>query len=72
MSDWLSYRLSDFLMFSPETYYRLLELYNEAVWPAQVAALAAGLLLLVLLRRPGAPSGSLVALLLAACWFWTA
>jgi hypothetical protein len=28
MSEWWSYRFSDLLMFSPETYYRLFELYN--------------------------------------------
>ena len=71
MSEWWSYRLSDFLMFSPETYYRLLEIYNESVWPAQIAALAAGVALLILLRRPGALSASLAALLLSAGWFWT-
>lgn len=72
MPDWLSYRLSDFLMFAPETYYRLFELYNESIWPAQIAALVAGLVLLILLRRPGALSGSLTALLLSIGWFWTA
>ena len=28
MSEWWTYRLSDFLLFSPRTYYRLFELYN--------------------------------------------
>ena len=72
MTEWWSYRLSDFLMFAPETYYRLFELYNHAVWPAQIAALAAGVVLLALLRRPGTRPASLAAMLLAACWFWTA
>ena len=34
MAVWLSYTLSDFLLFTPHTYYRLFELYNRAVWPA--------------------------------------
>ena len=73
MSEWWTYSLSDFLMFSPQTYYRLFELYNEAIWPAQIATLAAGIaLLLVLLRRTGALTGSVAALALSACWFWTA
>lgn len=72
MSDWWTYRLSDFLLFSPQTYYRLFELHNEAVWPAQIAAFAASLAVLALLRRPGAASARIVAGLLAAAWFWVA
>ena len=37
-SEWWTYSLSDLLLFSPRTYYRLFELYNEAVWPMHVAA----------------------------------
>jgi hypothetical protein len=36
MSEWWTYSLSDFLLFSPRTYYRLFELYNLAVWPWHV------------------------------------
>ena len=43
MSEWWTYRLYDFLLFTPRTYYRLFELYNAAVWPAQIAAIALGL-----------------------------
>ena len=43
MSEWWTYTLSDFLLFSPRTYYRLLELYNLATWPAQFAGGAIGL-----------------------------
>ena len=53
MSEWWTYSLSDFLLFSPRTYYRLFELYNAAIWPAQMLALALGLAILALLRRPG-------------------
>ena len=35
MSEWWTYSLSDFLLFSPRTYYRLFELYNLAIWPTQ-------------------------------------
>ncbi|RUA22758.1 hypothetical protein DSL92_03940 [Billgrantia gudaonensis] len=34
MSEWLSYRPQDFLMFSPRVYERLFVLHNEALWPA--------------------------------------
>jgi hypothetical protein len=68
MSEWRTYRLSDLLMFSPETYYRLFELYNAAIWPVQIIAFAAGLAILALLvwRLPWA--GRAVAALLAVAW----
>ena len=37
------------LLFSPRTYYRLIELYNLAVWPAQLAGIAIGFAILGLL-----------------------
>jgi hypothetical protein len=43
MSDWWTYRPSDFLMFAPHTYWRLFELHNEAWWPLQPLAVLAGL-----------------------------
>lgn len=42
MSEWWTYRPTDFLMFSPRIYWRLFESINLAFWPAQVLALAAG------------------------------
>lgn len=42
MSEWWTYSLQDFLLFSPRTYYRLFALYNEALWPAHVATVALG------------------------------
>ncbi len=72
MSEWWTYRLSNFLPFSPRTYYRLFELYNRAIWPAQVAAIAGGLAILLLLFRPAPRRSRLVAAILAACWLWVA
>lgn len=72
MTVWLSYSLSDFLLFTSHTYYRLFELYNRAVWPAHGAALALGLLLLVLFFRGDARRGRAIAAILAACWLWVA
>lgn len=73
MSDWWAFAPADLLMFSPGTYNRLFELTNEAVWPAQMLALAAGLaVLMLMLRGPheGEPKmrGRAVAALLAAVW----
>lgn len=72
MSVWLTYSLSDFLLFSPRTYYRLFELYNRAVWPAHLLAGALGITLLVLLLRGGAWRGRAIAAILTACWLWVA
>ena len=72
MSEWWTYRLSDFLLFSPRTYYRLFELYNEAIWPGHLVALAVGLAIAVMLRKPGPLRSRIVAALLAACWLWVA
>jgi hypothetical protein len=71
-SEWWTYSVSDLLLFSPGTYYRLFELYNEAVWPMHVAAAAIGLVILALLLVRPPVAGRIVALLLAACWTWIA
>jgi hypothetical protein len=72
MSDWWTYSLSDFLLFAPRTYYRLFELYNDDIWPAQIAALAAGAAIVALLDRSGARTSRLVAAILAASWLFVA
>ena len=72
MSEWWTYTLQDFLMFSPRTYFRMFELYNREIWPAQIAAILLGLALLALLRRPTAAGSRLVCAALSACWLWVA
>jgi hypothetical protein len=72
VSAWWTYTLSDFLLFAPRTYYRLFELYNREIWPAQIVALAAGAALVALTRLGGARPGRAVAAILAACWLWVA
>ena len=70
MSEWWTYRLSDFLMFSPATYWRLVERYNREAWPLHVLMLGAGMLLLWLaLARP---TNRVTPLVLAATWLWVA
>ncbi len=71
-SEWWTYSLRDFLLFSPRTYYRLFELYNAAIWPAQIAALALGLSVLTLLRRPSTTRARVIAAILSGCWLWIA
>jgi threonine/homoserine efflux transporter RhtA len=72
MSEWWTYRPSDFLLFAPRTYYRLFELYNIDIWPLQILALLAGAAILVLIRNRMASSGRIIGVLLAACWLWVA
>lgn len=69
MSEWWTYRLSDFLLFSPETYFRLFELHNDALWPWRIAAVVAGL---AMLAQTGKPLALLIAgaAWLAVAWVW--
>ena len=48
MSEWWTYRPVNFLLFSPRVYWRMFELHNAALWPLQVLALAAGLIIILL------------------------
>lgn len=72
MSEWWSYRPSDFLLFSARTYHRLFELYNAEAWPIQFVASVFGLALLFAALRGGPRSARAACMLLAACWLWVA
>jgi hypothetical protein len=72
MSEWWTYTLSDIQSFSVHSYYRLFELYNRAIWPAQILALALPIAILVLLRRAEARRARFITALLAVCWLWVA
>lgn len=72
MSEWWTYTLSDFLLFSPRTYYRLFELHNAEWWPAHFVAVAGGVAIVVLARRGGPAAGRAVAAMLAVAWAWVA
>lgn len=68
MSEWATYTLSDFLMFSARTYFRLIELYNLAVWPLHLLAAAMGIALVILAWR----GGRIAPVVLGLCWIWVA
>ncbi|GLK80884.1 DUF6064 family protein [Methylopila turkensis] len=51
MSEWWTYRPSDFLLFSPRVYERLIEAHNAALWPFQPVGVLLGLILLVAVWR---------------------
>lgn len=72
MSEWWTYRPSDFLMFAPRTYWRLFELQQEALWPAQPVLLVLALLFLASLWRR-LPAGLRAgAFGLGLAWAWIA
>lgn len=74
MSEWWSYGLSDLLMFSPRTWWRLVEQYHRSLWPVQWVGLAAGVAAVALALRASSYPGALrlLALLLALAWGWVA
>lgn len=71
MSEWWSYRPSDFLMFSPRIYWRLFEALNREAWPVALLATLAALawwLMAARGRADGLTSPRAMAVLLAAAW----
>lgn len=70
MSEWWTYGLSDFLMFSPEAYWRLVARHNAAWWPAQALGMVAGVGLLALARSGTAAAARAALLVLALAWAW--
>jgi hypothetical protein len=70
MSEWWKYTISDFLLFSPRTYYRMIERYNEAVWPGHLLALALGVIIIWPLRRQAPWQGRAISTILAVLWAW--
>ncbi len=51
MNGWQTYRLEDFIPFTPDIYWRLLERINETFWPLHILAVAIGLAALLLALR---------------------
>ncbi|HEV8610198.1 MAG TPA: DUF6064 family protein [Thermoanaerobaculia bacterium] len=72
MSEWWTYTLADIQSFSLQTWYRLFELYNRAIWPAHIAAVGAGVWIWFLLRRSDVRRGRVIAAILAGSWLWIA
>ncbi|APO79425.1 hypothetical protein AM571_PC01694 (plasmid) [Rhizobium etli 8C-3] len=68
MSEWWTYSLEDFLLFSPRVYWRMFELHNAMVCPLQALTLVCGLVMLALIVRRSPASRRFVALVLAILW----
>ncbi len=68
MSAWQSYSLADSMMFSKETYFRLFELHNRALWPVQLGVLVSAIAV-VMLAAPGRSwRGRTIAAIFAGFW----
>jgi len=73
MTEWWTYRLNSFLLFSARTYQRLIDHYNTDVWPLLLATLLCGIGLLLWLGRPHSPRRDRVVFIgLALAWWWVA
>ena len=73
MSEWWTYRPSDFLMFAPRLYWRLFESLNLAWWPLPVLLPIVGWAWLLHLRRRGREAAPRVqALVLGLLWLFVA
>ncbi len=72
MSEWWTYRPSDFLLFSARTYHRLFEIHNAALWPAQALAVALSAVLLWLAWRGGRGAARGAFAIVAFAWLCSA
>ncbi|MFX0546582.1 DUF6064 family protein [Roseovarius sp. S1116L3] len=68
MPDWLTYGLSDLLLFSERVYWRLFELENAALWPLPLLAPLALLAALAFHVRRAGIGARLICGLLALAW----
>jgi hypothetical protein len=72
MPEWWTYSPTDFVMFSASVYYRMVARYHQAVWPLQLATVAAGVWMLLTLRRPAGWAWRAALAVLAIVWVWVA
>ena len=73
MSEWWTYRLSDFLMFTGSTYFRLFELSNREWFPLQLVFAAAGVLTIYYVAHRNKPIVLAAgAILFGFVWIWVA
>lgn len=68
MDELFSYSLTDLLMFTPQTYARLFERYNQMLWPAHLPVAALSLWLIYVTRQPTPAQSRLISLLLSCSW----
>jgi len=72
MSEWWTYRLSSFLLFSQHTYLRLIERYNDDAWPLQLVAMATAIAIALAARSRRSWPSRAIPLALACLWLLVA
>jgi len=70
-TNWLSYSLSDFLMFGPEVFLRLFMRINQDIWPWQGIAVVMLVAIGALLVRGSVQARRGLLLLVAVAWLWS-
>ncbi len=70
MDAWWTYGIADLVLFTPDTYFRLFELYHRDWWPMQLVCMTMAVIMLLCLWLKPAWGGRIIALLLAASWAW--
>lgn len=70
MGELTSYRLSDFILFSDAAYYRQFQLYNDAIWPLHIVAIAFAFFVSFALWKRPAWAGWGIAVVLVVSWLW--
>ena len=70
MDEWWTYGIAELILFTPETYFRLFELYHREWWPMQLACLVMAVVILLCLWLKPTRGGRVIAILLAASWAW--
>ncbi len=71
MAEWLSYSISDLLLFSLPAYTGLFQLSNTTLWPVHLLTLALGLAIGALILKPGRTGDRIVWAVLGLVWIWS-
>ncbi len=59
------------LPFTKDVFFRLLARYNADIWPAHIAAVVLGIVVVFLIFKPRRGSDKFIAAVLAGAWIWT-
>ncbi len=70
MDEWWTYSIDDLILFTPDTYFHLFELYHRSWWPLQLVGIAMAVAILLCLWLRPAWCARVIAILLAASWAW--
>jgi len=69
MTEWLSYRPEDFILFSADAYYALFKNLNQELWPAHIVAIAGSIFIVAMFTCAKPGIRRTIYLFLAAAWF---